>query len=199
MHLLASCPAGAISRAMRQIGQSYVPAFNRKHRRTGTPWKGRFKSCLVDSEAYVLTVYRYIELSSVRAAMTTSAADYPWSSASANLGLAASPMLIPHPAYVALSADPCERTTFYAAWLHAGINCEHLASIRRHIQQERAMGSLRFVEMGRKPWPPSECPAPWQACQSSCLITSAPFFSMTAHEAVSAARPSHEIFLATTD
>ena len=41
----------------------------RRHRRTGTLWEGRFKSCLVDSDRYFLTVCRYIELNPVRAAM----------------------------------------------------------------------------------------------------------------------------------
>ena len=50
VHLLLTPPApGRISSAMRELGQGYVPTFNRKHRRTGTLWEGRFKSCLVDS------------------------------------------------------------------------------------------------------------------------------------------------------
>jgi putative transposase len=38
--------------------------------RRGTLWEGRFKSCLVDSEAYLLSLYRYIDLNPVRATMT---------------------------------------------------------------------------------------------------------------------------------
>ncbi len=60
---------GNVSRAMRQLGQACVTAFNRRHRRTGTLWQGRFKSCRVDSDRYLLTAYRYIELNPVRAAM----------------------------------------------------------------------------------------------------------------------------------
>ncbi|MCW0201569.1 MAG: hypothetical protein OJI74_06845, partial [Rhodanobacter thiooxydans] len=37
-------------------------AFNYRHVRNGTLWQGRFKSCLVDTERYLLTVMRYIEL-----------------------------------------------------------------------------------------------------------------------------------------
>jgi putative transposase len=52
----------------------YVQASNKRHRRSGTLWQGRFKSCLVDTERYLLTVYLltaylYIELNPVRAAM----------------------------------------------------------------------------------------------------------------------------------
>jgi putative transposase len=71
VHLLLTPSApGRLSAAMRQLGQGYVPAFNRRDRRTGTLWEGRFKSCLVDSERYLLAVHRNIELNPVRAAMT---------------------------------------------------------------------------------------------------------------------------------
>jgi putative transposase len=66
IHLLLSSDApGAVSRMMRQVGHTYVAAFNRRHQRTGTLWEGRLKSCLIDSEQYLLTVYRYIELNPV--------------------------------------------------------------------------------------------------------------------------------------
>ena len=88
VHLLVSTTRpGALSDAMRQLGQNYVPAFNRRHRRTGTLWEGRFKSCLVSTDHYLLTVYRYIELNPVRAAMVQAPEDHPWSSVHANLGL----------------------------------------------------------------------------------------------------------------
>jgi putative transposase len=67
--LVSSAEPGKVSLAMRQLGQAYVTAFNRRHRRTGTLWEDRFKSCLVDSDRYLLTAYRYIELNPVRAAI----------------------------------------------------------------------------------------------------------------------------------
>ena len=56
VHLLVSAEAaGAVSRMMQAIGRRYVRAFNAKYARTGTLWEGRFRSCLVDSERYLLT------------------------------------------------------------------------------------------------------------------------------------------------
>jgi putative transposase len=81
---------------MRRFGQCYVQAFNLRHRRVGPLGQGRFKSCIVDSEAYLMTVYCYIELNPVRAAMTEHAEDYPWSSVRANLSLRTDPMVTPH-------------------------------------------------------------------------------------------------------
>ena len=61
--------AGDRAHAMKMLNQRYVAAFNRRHRRTGTLWEGRFRSCLVDTERYALRLYQYIDLNPVRAAM----------------------------------------------------------------------------------------------------------------------------------
>ena len=81
VHLLVTPPTtGAISRMMQAVGRRYVGSFNARYRRTGTLWEGRFKAALADTDRYLLTCYRYIELNPVRARMTTDPADYPWSS-----------------------------------------------------------------------------------------------------------------------
>jgi putative transposase len=73
VHLLVT-PAygGDLSRAMRLLNQRYVGTFNRRHGRTGTLWESRFRSCLVQTERYLLTLYRYIDLNPVRAAIVDS-------------------------------------------------------------------------------------------------------------------------------
>lgn len=151
IHLLASAgAAGAISRALRNLGQCYVQAFNRRHGRTGTLWEGRFKSSLVDTQAYLLTVYRYIELNPVRAAMAAWPEDYRWSSARANLGLRHEPLVTPHPAFSAFVATASKDSTPYRDWLHAPIDTAQTEAIRMHIQQERALGQPRFQAMVAK-------------------------------------------------
>ena len=81
VHLLITpATTGAISRMMQAVGRRYVGSFNARYRRTGTLWEGRFKAALVDTDRYLLTCYRYIELNPVRAHMTDDPADYPWSS-----------------------------------------------------------------------------------------------------------------------
>ncbi|MCE5231828.1 MAG: transposase [Mizugakiibacter sp.] len=148
VHLLVSSgEAGALSRAMRDLGQCYVQGFNRRHRRTGTLWEGRFKSCLVDSERYVLSVYRYIELNPVRAAMVAAPEDYRWSSVHAHLGASDDPLLTPHTAFLALGADRRARVAAYRTWLASGVDDAELEAIRAHIVQERALGSERFQRM----------------------------------------------------
>src|SRR4051794_13634248 len=63
VHLLVTpCKPHAVSRMMQALGRRYVAYFNRSHERTGTLWEGRFKASLVDTDAYLLACYRYIEL-----------------------------------------------------------------------------------------------------------------------------------------
>lgn len=99
---------------MRELGQRYVPYFNRRYARTGTLWEGRFRSCLVDSASYVLACYRYIELNPVRAGMVSAPCAYLWSSHNANIGAACDTLITPHPEYVALAPDESERRLAYA-------------------------------------------------------------------------------------
>jgi putative transposase len=148
VHLFISpTSAGNLARAMRILNQRYVAYFNRRHHRTGTLWESRFRSCLVDSERYALTLYQYIELNPVRAAMVEAPEDYPWSSARANLGLGLDLCVTPHPAYTALGTNIDARIKAYGEWLRSGVTDQDLAEIRIHLIQERALGSPTFQAM----------------------------------------------------
>ena len=147
-HLLVTPDAvGTLSRAMGRVGQSYVQAFNLRHRRCGALWQGRFRSCLVQSERYLLTVMRYIELNPVRAAMVQAPQDHRWSSVHTHLALARDPLITPHPLYLAMGSDPMERACAYQQWLDAGIAPDDLQHLRAYASQERALGDDRFQRM----------------------------------------------------
>jgi len=148
VHLLATpTRPGAISKAMGQLGRRYVLSFNQRHERTGTLWEGRFRSCLVDSDRYALAVCRYIELNPVRAAMAARPEHYPWSSVHHHLGLRSDPLVMPHPSYLALGADPPQRIEAYRRFLGDSLPEEEVAAIREYLRQERALGSPRFQAM----------------------------------------------------
>ncbi|MDQ7072874.1 MAG: transposase [Gammaproteobacteria bacterium] len=69
-----------LSKFMQTMANRYVRYFNASRNRSGTIWEGRFKSCVVDSEQYLFTLYKYIEMNPIKANMVESIADYPWSS-----------------------------------------------------------------------------------------------------------------------
>ena len=148
VHLLFTpSTTGAASRMMQRLGRQYVGQFNARHRRTGTLWEGRYKSCLVDSETYVLSCYRYIELNPVRARMTDDPVRFPWSSCAANCGYRVDPLLEHQPAYAALGNVPAERTAAYRTLLQETLSEDDLHDIRAYLQQQRALGRDDFRAM----------------------------------------------------
>ena len=98
---------------MQMLGRYYVQYYNYSYRRTGTIWEGRYKATLIDSEAYLITCMRYIELNPVRAGMVVDPADYPWSSYHHNALGQPSDLVVPHPEYLRLGESNEARQTAY--------------------------------------------------------------------------------------
>ena len=71
---------------------------------TGVLFEGRFRSSLIEADAYLLACSRYIKLNPVRAGMVASPAEYPWSSDRVNALGIMDPVVIPHDLYQALPA-----------------------------------------------------------------------------------------------
>lgn len=90
-HFVVHTRQGNLSALMRHVNGVYTQAFNRRHGKVGHLFQGRFKAVLVDREAYMLEVCRYVELNPLRAAMVAAAGDWPWSSYRAHTGQAAAP------------------------------------------------------------------------------------------------------------
>ena len=80
IHLLIDTPQPNLSRGMRQLNGVYTQRFNRRHRRVGHLFQGRFQAILVEKEGYLLELARYIVLNPVRAKMVKTPERYPWSS-----------------------------------------------------------------------------------------------------------------------
>lgn len=86
-HLLIETGTPSLSKGMKFLNGTYTQAYNRKHRRVGHLFQGRYKAILVDKESYLLELARYIVLNPVRARMVMSARDWAWSSYRATAGL----------------------------------------------------------------------------------------------------------------
>ena len=136
----------AISLMMQSLGRQYVGYFNKSQQRTGTLWEGRYKSCIVDSEHYLLKLYRYIELNPVRANMVAKPDDYVWSSYQINALGKQSRLCTPHPLYQALGKDDRQRRCNYQALFNHQIDPQTLKNIRVAINKERAFGDEKFKE-----------------------------------------------------
>lgn len=134
--------AGAL---MKAVGQRYVQYVNRTYRRSGTLWEGRFRSCLLQDEGYLLACSRYIELNPVRAGMVAHPAEYRWSSYRANGQGEAEPVLTPHAVYLSLGTDEASRQSAYRALAQHGLEPGMVDQIRRATQGNFALGDNRFA------------------------------------------------------
>ncbi|HET7313254.1 transposase [Salinisphaera sp.] len=146
VHLLVTPQRdSAVSKMMQSIGRSYVQYVNRRQQRTGTLWEGRYKASPVESERYLLTCYRYIELNPVRARnMANHPADYPWSSYHANAHGDGGHWLTPHPLYQRLGSTNQARQKAYCDLFAEAPSAETMREIRRSTQQGVVLGSERF-------------------------------------------------------
>jgi putative transposase len=135
-----------VSQMMQSLGRQYVRYFNHCYKRTGTLWEGRFKSCLVEDEVYLLHLYRYIELNPVRAGMVGAPAEYQWSSYQVNALGKASILCTPHPLFTALGMNTVERQVCYRSLFTTNLDGMLLDDIRGAIQSGTALGNDSFKE-----------------------------------------------------
>ena len=127
-HLLVETPDSNLSRGMRYLNGVYTQRFNRTHSHVGHLFQGRFKAILVEKEAYMLELARYVVLNPVRAGMVESAEQWSWSS---------------YPAMVGLSGCP---EWFDREWLLGNFGESNRSAVRQY---------MRFVEDGvlqSSPW-----------------------------------------------
>ena len=80
-----------LSRLMRHVNGVYTQAFNRRHALAGHLFQGRFKAILVDRDAYLLALCRYVERNPVAAGIVAAADDWRWSSYRAHVRTVATP------------------------------------------------------------------------------------------------------------
>ena len=145
VHLLMTPQFGdGISKLMQSVGRYYVQYFNHQYKRTGTLWEGRYKSTLLDSESYLLTCYRYIELNPVRAGMVDHPLAYRWSSYGCNALGDSNTLITPHDLYMDLGQSKGERCGYYRSLFDGHEDGRELDEIRDATNKSWVLGSDQF-------------------------------------------------------
>lgn len=151
-HLVLHTRQANLSRLMRHVNGVYTQAFNRRHGLVGHLFQGRFKAILVDQEAYLLTLCRYVERNPVAAGLVSAAVDWQWSSCRPHVGLARAPewlqvddmqgQLLGRP--VRRSADRRKAERLYAQW----VSEDEVDSFswQEALRQQIFLGDERFAE-----------------------------------------------------
>jgi len=135
-----------ISKVMQSVGRRYVQYFNTKYRRTGTLWEGRYKATIIDSESYLLTCYRYIELNPVRADLVGHPSEYRWSSYRANALGTQDDLVRYHALYGALGMDDAGRRAAYRGLFESHLDDKIIDEIRQATQKGWALGKEVFKD-----------------------------------------------------
>lgn len=136
----------SIGKTLQSVGRRYVQYFNYTQKRTGTLWEGRYKATLIDSERYLLTCYRYIELNPVRANMVEHPRDYAWSSYLCHAEGKSDKLVTDHPLYVSLGKNDEMRQAAYSGLFKAHVGEATLNEIRDATNKGWTLGNDRFKE-----------------------------------------------------
>ena len=144
IHFLATPEeSDSLSNTLKVVGSRYAQYINRKYQRTGTLWEGRHRASLIQSDRYLLTCYRYIELNPVRACMVERPEEYRWSSYQSN-GWGDSGWLTGHDEYLRLGNEMETRLLAYRELFLYQLSEHDLHSIRQAAHYSQPLGDDRF-------------------------------------------------------
>ena len=143
-HLLIETPEANLSKGMRQLNGVYTQNYNRKHKRVGHVFQGRYKAILVEKQSYLLELARYIVLNPVRAQMVHAAGDWQWSSYRATIGQSiASSCLATDWLLAAFSKRKNNAIELYKKFVQEG---KGQPSIWSNLRNQVYLGSEEFIE-----------------------------------------------------
>jgi putative transposase len=135
-----------VSSFMRMLAGRQTRYVNKLEDRTGTLWEGRFQASLIDTDAYLLACYRYIDLNPIRATIVGTPEEYRWSSYRSHAGIERSELLDVSDIYRALGEDMTTRGIAYQRYVASSINREELKTIRTALRRNQITGNQAFKE-----------------------------------------------------
>ena len=149
-HLFVETPEANLSDGMHYLNGSFTGYFNRRHRRSGHLFQGRFKAHLVEEEGYFLEVSRYVHLNPVRRRLVERPEDYRWSSYP---GYQRAARALPWVTYARVLGEfgraAAQSRRAYTRFVQAGIN-EPGESPFRQALGGFILGSGEFIENIRR-------------------------------------------------
>ncbi len=118
-HLLATpSDETGLARMMQWTGRYYVPYFNKKYKRSGTLWEGRFRTSIVEADNCLLECSRFIEEKPVFAGLVSGPEEYEWSSYAHHVGIKPDPLIRDHAVYWNLGNTPFAREMAYKVFFN---------------------------------------------------------------------------------
>jgi REP element-mobilizing transposase RayT len=145
-HLFVETPEANLAAGMQYLNGSYTSYFNRRHRRCGHLFQGRYRGHLVEEDGHYLEMSRYLHLNPVRARLAERPERWPWGSCP---GYFAPGKALPWVTYDRVLAEfgggNDDGRRAYAAFVRAGIK-DRPPSPFREAAGGLLVGSAAFVE-----------------------------------------------------
>lgn len=147
IHLVLQVQDIPLSRIMQNLAFRYTRWVNWRHGRSGHLFQGRYKAVLVDGDAYLLELVRYVHLNPVRAGMAETAAEYSWSGHRAYIGKDVVPWLCAAPTLEMFSTRMAAAIEGYALFVSDGATDGRRPDFHGEgIGDSRVLGDEGFVE-----------------------------------------------------
>ncbi|MCZ2499180.1 transposase [Xylophilus sp. Kf1] len=150
VHLLVTPADERLGAWMQAVGRRYVRHFNDRHHRSGTLWEGRYRSTVLEADAWLQPAMVVNDLAPVAAGLVVEPEAWPWSSHGHYTGRAVDRLVTSHASSWALGNTPFAREKAYADLVHDGVPAEHRARLEAATLGGWALGRPAFLaELGR--------------------------------------------------
>jgi len=134
-----------LSLLMKRLAGRHSRRLNLRNSWSGSIWESRFKCSPIESERYLLTCGRYVDLNPVRAGIVSTPSAYDWSSYRTRAGIAPRDWLDPDPSIEALASTEARQHQRYRELVMQPIDEENLAFIRGALGRNQLTGTDEFV------------------------------------------------------
>lgn len=146
VHLVIQVGEKPLSRIMQNLCFRYTQWANNRQKRVGHLFQGRYKAIVVDADAYLAELVRYIHLNPVRAKIVKAHGDYPWSGHTAYMGHEKLPWLTTEWVLSQFSQRLNTARAKYGEFVKYGRDEGHRQEFHRGISEGRILGDDTFVD-----------------------------------------------------
>lgn len=146
IHLVVQTGDITLSRIMQNVSLRFTKWINYSQSRTGHLFQGRYKALLIDADAYLLELVRYIHLNPVRAGIVAAADEYPWSGHNAYLGKELLPCFTTNYVLSMFSPDAEQARNAYDSFVRDGIGEGKRSEFHSGTCEGRILGSDSFTD-----------------------------------------------------
>ena len=146
VHLAMQVGEKPLSRIMQNLCFRYTQWVNSRQKRVGHLFQGRYKAIVVDADAYLVELVRYIHLNPVRAKLVESPEDYPWSGQRTYMGYEQLPWLTTDWVLSQFAQRLKTARKRYGEFVKYGENEGHRQEFHSGTSEGRILGDDTFIE-----------------------------------------------------